>query len=539
MEFQASALKLQFLLKIVRVEAEHKDFLERYGYSGTVTAVNAEKQELQVVTSQHAWWIPVSLVKVRAERELDTREILSFQRVSQREKVNMLHQLGHWDANASAPIEQVSATSPLRLADAQISLWNLALARTFPKADYEYFEPQAFLRMLVGEFAEPERAEELEKGARQSFQRHELLLFPIHGEESPEHPLGHWTLLAVGKREDGQAAFRYYESLHTPNEICLSKALKIAAILSGAEDLPIQNAFRQKSDECAESVCHYMAIEVRHLAGEGWGSVKPLHPVHRKVIRNNLSRFAKNLEEARLKWVHEELQAEVKAKALHQFVERKVGKARMAELELSKLRAVAISVGKLQDLHQDLPNLELPKVETKAKSKVKGKSKAKSKSKAKPKAKSKAAEVSEPDAVELDLSEPQPEEAVEEIEALVAAAEEDHENQDEQVEVPSDEEEDAELQQKLEELSAGVENFEKWLKALKPEHLSGLVALHFENRPEKDEVERYLQHVSLTETIQGCGKCRYTRCEVCNLQQAQRYVLRHGKVASWWKRRFR
>ena len=83
MEFQASALKLQFLLKIVRVEAEHKDFLERYGYSGTVTAVNAEKQELQVVTSQHAWWIPVSLVKVRAERELDTREILSFQRVSQ------------------------------------------------------------------------------------------------------------------------------------------------------------------------------------------------------------------------------------------------------------------------------------------------------------------------------------------------------------------------------------------------------------------------------------------------------------------------
>ena len=68
----------------------------------------------------------------------------------------MLHQLGYWEPSAAAPIEAVTATKPLRLEDQHLRMWSLVLSATFPKEKFEVFDPQCFLRRLLGEAMEKE-----------------------------------------------------------------------------------------------------------------------------------------------------------------------------------------------------------------------------------------------------------------------------------------------------------------------------------------------------------------------------------------------
>ena len=98
-------------------------------------------------------------------------------------------------------------------------------------------------------------------------------------------------------------------------------------------DLP---QFRQKAAECTEVVMHYSELEVRHAAGEGWGSVLALHPEHRIKMRKTLSRFQSNLEPVRLKWVEKSRLDEVQRAYLEKAVEQKVGKAALIDLQLER-----------------------------------------------------------------------------------------------------------------------------------------------------------------------------------------------------------
>ena len=194
-----------------------------------------------------------------------------------------------------------------------------------------------------------------------------MLLFPLQCPESDDHQIGHWTLLAIHREEEIQkSSVRYYETLNDMNEICFSKALKMLNIL----ELPQAgfdrcNKLKQKSDESAEVVMHYAELEVRHIAGEGWGTVRCLHPNHRTKIRQTLSRFQTSLEPVRLQWVENSAIEELQKTYLRLVAEKNVGKVAIAELELKKIRQLSEAVAEL--IHEHLPRLELPKLKAKLK----------------------------------------------------------------------------------------------------------------------------------------------------------------------------
>ena len=56
-------------------------------------------------------------------------------------------------------------------------------------------------------------------------------LFPVHCPQQDEHPDGHWTLLSLEKADDeSPVKVRYFETLDTANEVCLSRANKLLDI---------------------------------------------------------------------------------------------------------------------------------------------------------------------------------------------------------------------------------------------------------------------------------------------------------------------
>ena len=105
---------------------------------------------------------------------------------------------------------------------------------------------------------------------------------------------------------------------------------------------------------------HYMELHVRHLAREGWGSVKSLHPEHRIEIRSVLGRFSKQLEVFRRKWVAAEQLIMVKQNMVLDALQCELGKASLAQGELDKLRQLSSKVAELSLEHKDLPGLIMP-----------------------------------------------------------------------------------------------------------------------------------------------------------------------------------
>ena len=52
-------------------------------------------------------------------------------------------------------------------------------------------------------------------------------LFPVHCPQQPEHPDGHWTLLSLEKAfDESPLKVRYFETLDTPNGVCLMRATR-------------------------------------------------------------------------------------------------------------------------------------------------------------------------------------------------------------------------------------------------------------------------------------------------------------------------
>ena len=371
-------------MKNVRVEVELDEYCRSYGISGTCSEVDEVAQELVILDDKVTVRVPIQAVVLRTERQCQSRDFFSFKTVAQIKKRCMMYEVSGWDPESSIPLTPVSQGKPIRLDDEHLRMWHVVLRSTFPNANFKWFDPSIYLHRL---FSDPTLELTLQEGIRRAFQKVDLLLFPLQCPESDDHPIGHWTLLAIERTEDIQKSLvRYYETMNDMNEICFSKALKILSILDLPQDgFDRCNKFRQKSDECTEVVMHYVELEIRHIAGEGWGTVRCLHPNHRTKMRQTLSRFQSNLEPVRLEWVKQSEIEEIQKKYLNLAVEKKVGKVAMAELELMKLRKLSETVAELIHEHNpDLPRLELPKVEKKAKAKAAVQAKAKvEKSKAK------------------------------------------------------------------------------------------------------------------------------------------------------------
>ena len=174
-----SELQKNYYLKTVRVEVEHEKHVEHFGEFGTVTKTHKASQELTVQTDFKAFTLSASLVAVRAVRECQVRGLATFNRLSLATKLSYLHELGHWDAEASAPITKVTLAKPIRLEDEQIMLWSVVLRTTFPKVDFEFFDPTCFLRRLLGDHAEPEVYDFLAESVRSAYMIKSVLLFPL------------------------------------------------------------------------------------------------------------------------------------------------------------------------------------------------------------------------------------------------------------------------------------------------------------------------------------------------------------------------
>ena len=159
----------------------------------------------------------------------------------------MLHEVCGWDPEATYPLEPVSVGKPAVLELEQMRLWFVVLRTTFPQLAFRFIDPGAAIEQKL--FQSTSTDNPLAEGIRNAYQANQLLLFPLHCPQSIEHPMGHFTLLAIqgsgGVVEKAQV--RYYESMNDLNEICLSKALKVLSILDlPQEGFDRRNQFRRK-----------------------------------------------------------------------------------------------------------------------------------------------------------------------------------------------------------------------------------------------------------------------------------------------------
>ena len=576
----------QFKGKHCRVESETDQFSRYFGMSGFCTGTCEKTQEVTLLTEQKGFTVPAQAVQVRSERECSARPYFSFMNCSYIRQVCMLHEVCGWDPEASYPLEPVSVGKPAVLELEQMRLWFVVLRTTFPQLAFRIIDPGAAIEHKL--FQPTTTDNPMAEGIRNAYQANQLLLFPLHCPQSDEHPMGHFTLLAIqgsgGVVEKAQV--RYYESMSDLNEICLSKALKVLSILGlPQEGFDRCNQFRQKGAECTEVVMHYSELEVRHAAGEGWGSVLALHPEHRIKMRKTLGRFQSNLEPVRKKWVEKTRLEEVKKACLEQMVEQKVGRAAMIDRQLERLYKLSNTVSAMiQSYDAALPSLGLPKPQPKTKAKAAAKLKSQAKAAAQHPAPDQlevpeasagetmpAEEVvaaAEPEALQevkndqaippeeppqdqisdqdhpapdqLEVPEPSAGETMSAEEVVSAAEAEAEAIQELKIDggvIEEGEPLDADTVQKLNELGAGEVRFSKWLEDLSQKQKLEIIDTHFKDHSEFRNMKRYLQYVEATAFCEGCSKCRYTKCERCTYSKAQNYVLRNASVPYWWKQK--
>ena len=235
----------------VRVERESDAKGVHYGEWGLVTSVNDEAETLVLINGNKCIAVKIKDVVVRTERECLVTPYFNFSRIGQEKLTLMLHQFGFWKTEESYPIEHVTLTKPARLEDEHIRMFSVVLQNSFPKCPFRMFDPQ-FLRRCVGEFADEDVKHLLFDAMRKAQSEKELLLFPIHCEESKDHVLGHWALLVIEAVDKTEKKMRYYDTMEVKNVICFSKACTIAKELGFEDEPERRNLYRQNADECTE-----------------------------------------------------------------------------------------------------------------------------------------------------------------------------------------------------------------------------------------------------------------------------------------------
>ena len=159
------------------------------------------------------------------------RPLFSFARSSRETKLRMLGRYGITDVSCSAPFESPALAKDFKPEGGNIQLWLVLLEQVFPRV--VTYNPE-LLHILFSERVAHEDVEEAtarEKVRcefRASVREAGRHLFPVHCPECAEHPNGHWTLLSVDRKTDsGEVSVRYFDTMNTMNEVCLSRAYQL------------------------------------------------------------------------------------------------------------------------------------------------------------------------------------------------------------------------------------------------------------------------------------------------------------------------
>ena len=211
---------------------------------------------------------------------------------------------------------------------------------------------------------------------------------------------GHVTLLSMEAVATGFEFF-YFETLNDMKPLNLQWAQSIVDMVS-PEHGPVvrNNSFRQRDEECATCVMHYMEVRARARAGEPPGGVRGLISARYIQIRSVLSSCMVSLSKARKVWIEKEKEREAKRGKLQLLLALTQSKAdiqnKKAEAVTAEYAQTASAMSSAGAGLPDFPLLqssaELRKAAKEAAApEAKAKAKAKSQAKAKPKAGSEAA----------------------------------------------------------------------------------------------------------------------------------------------------
>ena len=114
-------------------------------------------------------------------------------------------------------------------------------------------------------------------------------------------------LLSLEKSDDeSPLKVRYFETLDTPNDVCLLRASKLLKICGLDPKVERTNIFRQSGDDCTWRVLHYVEVEARLQHDEGLGACLSIgHPLRKQQAMHCLALASEQLEAAMAKWLQE------------------------------------------------------------------------------------------------------------------------------------------------------------------------------------------------------------------------------------------
>ena len=126
--------------------------------------------------------------------------------------------------------------------------------------------------------------------------------------------------------------------------------------------LKSHNSYRQKECDCCDVMMHYLQVEVRHAAGEGWGAM--MSPSECRIeTRMTLNKFAENLNDTRAQW----LQKSQKQIAWRTGLSKKQDDVNMLDERLKRLRELSQIVADMHNhVDPNVPLLYLPESDKKA-----------------------------------------------------------------------------------------------------------------------------------------------------------------------------
>ena len=297
------------------------------------------------------------------------RPLFDFKRQSFERQIRILGRCGITDVMRSAPFEPVVGKN-FKPEGSHIQLWMTLLEQVFTELTGYNVD---LLEGLLSEEMEKEENKEMRKKLEAEVQasvrscgRH---LFPVHCPQQPEHLDGHWTLLSLEKADDkSPVKVRYFETLDTANEVCLSRANKLLKICGLDAKAERCNTFRQSGDDCTWWVLHYAELEARLQHSEGGGSCWAIgNALRKQQLRHCLQLATNQLGAARNKWLEDEEKQLAQAEAVRMMVKQKIGHIAYVRAELERLRQRAALAA--EEIHKGTKDLADPEISVENKKK--------------------------------------------------------------------------------------------------------------------------------------------------------------------------
>ena len=571
--------------KTVRCEVEVGGGSKYYGKHGTCVSIDEKEGMANVMTDIELHKIPLGAVRQRTAKEVKVAELKNFQGTSEVDKqvVMMMSGFG-WDTEREETIGSVTNSKPKLFEKQQLSIYAALIQWTLSNKHVMIYNAD-YIQVLSGSThfeVEADVLERVRSAFRAALHRYERHIFPLSSvtDASTEH----WTVLVI---ESVAQLVRYYESLEEMKHANVAMAKGILEILGLTVPLERTNTFRQVEEECGEIACHYIELECRHAAGEGWGSVEGFTRGRWQEMRKKLGATCAILKKTQLGFKAREETEAAQAAAMNKLKDAALGETQRmmlrvqdikergnaaanedffngldAELELpegwgekKKKKSNKRIVAKSTPVESFKTELEQQNKETKQKKEAEEmKSKEEKKNEKTESDKGKGEEVNKGD------QEKKKKEAEGDEKGQVT--EKPHENKEgekgdqekgtkeaegdkkEPPEKKTEGEEEGEVMEVIDVfklkvakvVEAGEVGFEKWLRSRSIQELEGIVEVDRAQQHEK--TGEYLGFAKKYEVLKVCGSCRYSHgCERCSYEHALRYVVRHRQPAKWWLKR--